>query len=92
MIEVRWHNNHKGNYDHSLLIDIFEDSRFKGKNQEGCIYIVSGEYVTAKEVNKEIKELDWVVLIITSDEQSKFDVENISHENIKIYIQYPKRS
>lgn len=90
MIPVKWHSN-RGYWDQSLLEDILNDPRFTQEEGDGCIYIVPGEYADVKEVNKVIKDHKWVVLIITSDEQSLFKVEQISHPNIKIYVQYPKQ-
>lgn len=83
---------HKGDnyWDITMLKDILKDSRFTTDESDGCVYVVAGEYETAKNINSTIDKYKWVVLIVTSDEQSKFDIENINHPNIKIWVQYPK--
>lgn len=86
---IVWHKDQKGHWDHELLIDMLDDDRFHMK-QDGCIYIVPGEYENAGDVNAAIEHYKWVILIVTSDEQSKFDIENVHHDNIEIWVQYPK--
>lgn len=91
MIPVNWHQS-RGYWDQALLEDIFKDSRFThDMESEGSIYVVSGEYTNAKEVNEIIKKWKWVILIVTSDEQSRFAVEKIRHPNIRVWIMYPKQ-
>ena len=40
-------------------------------------------------LNKQIKNIDHVVLIITADESSRFNPNLIRHPNISIWLQYP---
>jgi hypothetical protein len=42
-----------------------------------------------EELNKNLNNVEKVVLFITSDELGVFDIEKISHPNIKIWVQYP---
>lgn len=79
-------------WDMALLKDIFKDNRFTDEPSDGGIVVLPGEYHARfiSQVNKELSKYKWVVLIVTSDEQSKFPVEKIKHKNIDIYIQYPK--
>lgn len=91
MIPYKFHKNQQGHWDHTLLLDILSDPRFTTEPGDGTIYIVSGEYADVADVNMEIKKNDWVVLIVLSDEQSKFDIEKIEHTNMVVYIQYPKQ-
>ena len=46
-----------------------------------------------KEVNKNLKNIDKVVLFLMGDEEADFPVEEISHKNIDIWVQnpHPKR-
>ncbi len=74
-----------------FIRDILADGRFTTEDGDGCIYMVGGEYAGVEATNKAIKKYKWVVLIVHSDEQSKFPVEKIEHPNIKIYIQNPKQ-
>lgn len=40
-------------------------------------------------INKQLKNIDKVVLFITGDEQGSFNVGKIKHSNIKMWVQYP---
>jgi hypothetical protein len=42
-----------------------------------------------EELNRNLNNIEKVVLFITSDELGVFDIEKISHPNIKIWVQYP---
>lgn len=82
-----------GYWDHALIKDILKDPLFTPIMGEGSIIILPGPYQAdkIKEINKYLSSFKWVVLIITSDEENKFPVEKIKHDNIKIYLQYPKK-
>jgi len=85
-------------WDQTFLDDIFKDSRFYEyvgplEDIDGAIIVIpgayQGEYID--QINAELGKLKWVILIISSDEESKFPIEKISHSNIEILVQYPKR-
>lgn len=85
-------------WDQTLIDDIFLDSRFYEVNSfdeelKGGIVIIPGAYQSdyIDEINKEINRYEWIILIITSDEESKFPIEKIKHPNIRIHVQYPKK-
>lgn len=80
-------------WDQALITDLLKDSLFDGNNDGGAIVILPGAYQAPyiKEINQELSKLKWVLLIVTSDEESNFPVEKIKHPKIKIYVQYPKR-
>lgn len=82
----------KGMWDQTLLDDIFTDKRFGGEG-EGSIVVIPAAYQAkhVDKINTELNKLEWCVLILTSDEESKFPVEKINHKNIRIYVQYPKQ-
>lgn len=42
------------------------------------------------EINKELKKINNVLLILTGDEEHVFPVEEIKHKNIKIWVQNPQ--
>ena len=85
----------KGYWDQELIADLLHAPQFVEYNTEhsGAIVILPGAYQAnyIKEINDILSRMKWVVLIITSDEESKFPVEKIRHDNIRIYVQYPKR-
>lgn len=80
-------------WDMALIKDIFKDGRFTEEPGDGAIVVLpgknQGKYV--RKINEELQKLEWVVLIITSDEERNFPVEKIKHPNIKIWIQNPKQ-
>lgn len=43
------------------------------------------------DLNAQLKRLKWVVLILTGDEESVFPVEQIKHNNIRIWVQEPRK-
>lgn len=45
------------------------------------------KYVRA--LNKYIKTLDWVILVLTGDEEASFPADKVVHDNIKIWIMSP---
>lgn len=41
-------------------------------------------------LNRFIESFSWVVLILTSDEQSTFPWHNVHHPNMRMWVQYPR--
>lgn len=82
-----------GYWDQALLQDILAEPIFqKTDYPNGGIFILPGAYNGdhIDKINSYLSAFDWVILFITSDEESKFPVEKISHRNIKIWVNYPK--
>lgn len=59
--------------------------------KNGCVLVVpAGSHADkVDEINKDIERLDWVVLILTSDEQGVFPVHEVKHPNKIIYLMTP---
>lgn len=84
----------EGYWDQALVSDILKSGVFKRfPDSKGAIVVIPGPYQGdyIKQINKKLSEFEWVLLLITSDEEGKFPVEKIKHENIRIWIQYPKQ-
>lgn len=88
----------KGYWDQALLTDIlnhplFEEVPIISAMEDGGIVIIPGSYQSdfINQINQSLSRLNWVILIVTSDEESKFPVERISHPNIITWVQYPKQ-
>lgn len=84
----------EGYWDQALLNDILSSPVLKNiEAPDGAIIIIPGAYQATfiKEINEELAKYKWVLLFITSDEESKFPVEKIQHKNIRIWVQYPKQ-
>lgn len=58
---------------------------------DGCVLVIPAGSHAYKidEINESIARLRWVVLILSSDEQSVFPVEQIEHPNKIIYLMTP---
>lgn len=87
---------HKGAYwDFALLNDILTDPRFKEVDtlDDGGIIIFPARAQADKvaELNEYIKPLKWVILCLMGDEEVAFPVEEVQHENIRIYVMSPKQ-
>lgn len=82
-----------GYWDQALLKDIFADKQFDTMPRDGSVVVIPGAYQAdyIDQINEHLQKLKWVVLFITSDEESKFPIEKIKHDNIVIYVQYPKQ-
>lgn len=83
-----------GYWDQALIGDVLNDPIFEAMDSNGAIVILPGAYQGdyIKQINQELAKLEWVILIVTSDEEGKFPIEKIRHPNIKIYLTYPKRN
>lgn len=61
---------------------------------EGAVVVFPARFNTEPrhltELNADLAKLKWVVLIITSDEESSFDWQNVKHPNMKLWVSTPK--
>jgi len=83
----------KGYWDQYLIDQLFNDFIEVSKldDIDEALVIIAGAYqfdVVGK-INKELSKLEKCVVIITSDEENKFPVEQIKHPNCSIYMNYP---
>lgn len=58
---------------------------------KGAVVIIPARYHydMINEINKDINELEWCLLIVAGDEEGKFEVEKIKHSNCKIWLMTP---
>ncbi len=87
---------HRGYWDMALLENLFEgftkaevDSVLKG---DFSIVVIPARHHAdmVYEINKELSKLKSVILFLMGDEEADFPVEEIKHDNIKIWVQNPK--
>lgn len=84
----------EGYWDQTLLKDILAEPIFASiPDDRGAVVVIPGAYQGnfIKQINQELRQYEWVVLFVTSDEEGLFPIEKIKHPNIRIYIQYPKQ-
>jgi len=57
---------------------------------EGAVVVCPARYHTPAQVNDLIAPLPWVVLILTSDEESTFDAAAVEHPNARLWVMTPR--
>lgn len=85
----------RGMWDQTLLEFIFKDwNHWEGKIPHAldeAVVVIPGAYQQhlVKEINEELSKLPKCKVIITSDEENLFPIDELSHPNMKIYATYP---
>lgn len=83
----------RGYWDQVLLERLFYKFNHTEKNEdlEGAIVVIpgayQGEYIDR--INEELNKLKWCVVFITSDEENKFPIDSLKHDNMRIFANYP---
>jgi len=86
-----------GKWDYGLLKESFERNHIEEvivnsiPKDERAFVVIPGQGNAGNEkiINKELSNIDRVVLFITGDESALFNVDLIKHKNISIWVQYP---
>lgn len=60
---------------------------------KGAVVIVHGPTFAAhvERLNAALAALPWALVCVTSDEERRFPVEQLSHPNMRVWLQYPQR-
>ncbi len=96
VIEVVWLKGRKLCVDQHLVSQWLEDPLFHHVEHEipagtgGCILVVPARYVAPEDVQKMIDSLSWVIIVLTSDEESTFDHAALSHPNMRLWVMTPR--
>lgn len=71
---------------------VAHDSILQVPDGEGAVVLVPARFQDgdAALLNRAIEPLPWVVLILTSDEEASFPVEDLRHSNLTLWVQYPR--
>jgi hypothetical protein len=95
----------RGYWDQGMLEDIFSNKMWRTGYEyihveakeiplevRGAVIIfpARNQVEFADRLNEGLKNLDWVVLMLTGDEESAFPVEKIEHDNIEIWVMSPR--
>lgn len=102
MIDVVWPQPKP--LDHFMLMDLFDHvdfnpvgsfeynivESFKEAKNDGVVAIMNGTNTNAKKLNKKLSQYNWVVLIVVSDENNLFEIDDLDHPNMKVWIQTPR--
>ena len=86
-------------WDYELLRSTFEKNCIEQitvtsiPEEERCFVVIPGHGNAGKEnlISKNLQRSKRVVLFITGDESARFNVDEIVHPNISIWIQYPHK-
>lgn len=80
-------------WDQTLLKELLRDCkhRYRITDQKEAIVIIPGAYQGKyiDNINKELSKLDKCKVVITSDEENNFPIDELKHENMQIYATYP---
>lgn len=102
MIDVVWHLPKP--LDHFMLQDIFAEVDFSPVGSlkyhivgtfgeargDGVVAVINGTNHKIKYLNEKLSVYKWVLLIVVSDENNLFKVDEVKHPNIKIWVQTPR--
>lgn len=61
-----------------------------GERQTGAVVIVPARFHQPDEITKLVASLEWVVLVLTSDEESLFDHTAVEHPNMRLWVMTPR--
>ena len=95
MIPVWWLKAHPLCDDQHIIDILTPPDRYTHDTErpvasEGAVVVCPARYYTPEQVNDLIAPLPWVVLILTSDEESTFDQTAIDHPNVKCWVMTPR--
>lgn len=83
----------RGMWDQTLLEFIFKEAEHYTEitDMGTAIVVIPGAYQQhlVKEINDELSKLAECKVIITSDEENLFPIDELSHPNMKVYATYP---
>lgn len=85
--KITWLNQGHEFWDQALLKDLLRD--YQGERQ---VFVVPGAINEVDEVNMEMEHSPKVTVIITSDEEHKFLINDLYHPDMKILMTYPNES
>lgn len=95
MIPVWWLEAHPLCDDQHIVDLIAPAGRYQHDTEpptpgDGAVVVCPARYYTPADVNDLIAPLPWVVLILTSDEESTFDVGEVDHPNARLWVMTPR--
>ena len=57
---------------------------------KGAVVVVPGQFWKVEQINEMIKPLKWVLLVVVCDEENLFEIDKLSHPNMKRRAQTPR--
>ena len=89
-------------WDQTLLADLLSNKLYPTDlsfhrcsgypNADGCVLLIPGRYWWDRtdEISNALSRYDWVLGLLTGDEEALFDVGKIGHNNIRWWVQSPR--
>lgn len=81
-------------YKHEEVTDLGQAVEFVSTLPEvaGCVVVVPGAAFAAHaaQVNELLARMPWALVCVTSDEERRFPIEELSHPNMALWVQYPR--
>jgi hypothetical protein len=73
-------------FDHRVGLDALSGSG-------GAIVVVPGanQAGNADAINAALAGLSWALVIVTSDEERRFPLDRLDHQNMRLWLQYPRQ-
>lgn len=80
-------------WDQTDLLAMFDERRFEvgpGRVAGGAVVVCPAGDWTPAAVNDLIRDFDWCLLILASDERSTFDHRAVEHPNMRLWVSTPR--
>lgn len=81
-------------WDQHLVDGLLSSPEFVHQEDEvdpgGCVLVVPARYFEPAEIQTLIDPLPWVLVILTSDEESTFDHEVLTHPAMRLWVMTPR--
>lgn len=97
MVNVIWYNGCRGNWDHGLLMDVFDKypDLFIQHNNRNVNFIYPNKSIVIVSGKPDVEGLryylsmvNFCILILTSEEDSFFDYKSVIHPGVEVWTQY----
>lgn len=98
MIRVVWLEHRRLCWDQHLVDEYLSGEEFVHSEndpesvEDGCILIVPARYTDPETIQAIIEPMNWVVLVLTSDEETTFDANALEHPAMRIWATTPHPS
>lgn len=94
MIKIEWLTFREdvpasGMWDQAFLKDILDSLDKYDSDRAVCVIAGAGNKDEFEKINAHLAKHKKVLVIITSDEESLFDSDNLEHDDMIVYSQYP---
>jgi hypothetical protein len=104
MVPVVWFDSHITCWDQAMIDAVLTGRMwstgyefrhqvgFDGLDSDGAIVVIPARYHAddVDHINEQLGRLRWALVILTSDEERLFPVDQLKHDNMRVWVQTPK--